>query len=216
MAIFNDIACHHWLQHYVGSFQSWKKKVFLLAQTDSLDVLDVFENHGSSKEDITRSGEEFLLKLYGARTVQTLDKHRYTCYNRSIRRSFLSSSFKLESLPPTSAAARQHSLRTYLTVQQWKGNKLNPVEWGWHVRENMMVPVETDQPVASESILKLVSCGCKAGCDKTLQVCGYTRTRGLTRIRPVPAGRVWVGVSRVGYGQGDHGYGCIRFTRTDV
>ena len=29
-----------------------------------------------------------------------------------------------------------------------------------------MVPVETDQSVASESILKLVSCGCKAGCGK--------------------------------------------------
>jgi len=66
----------------------------------------------------------------------------------------------LESLPPTIAAARQHSLRTYLTVQ------LNPVEWEWHLRENMMLPVETDQPVAPESILKLVSCGCKAGCGK--------------------------------------------------
>src|SRR6218665_4162543 len=116
---------------------------------------------GSSKEDVTRAEEEFLLKLYGARTVQTLDKHRYTCYNRSIRRPSLSSSFKLESLPPTIAAAKQHSLRTYLTVQ------LNPVEWRWHLRENMMLPVETDQPVAPESILKLVSCGCKAGYGKT-------------------------------------------------
>src|SRR6218665_3217659 len=116
-------------------FSHGQKKAFLLAQTDSIDVLEVFENHGSFKEDVTRAGEEFLLKLYGARTVQTLDKHRYTCYNRSIRRSSLSSSFKLESLPPTSAAARQPSLRTYLTVLQREGNKLNPVEWGWHVRE---------------------------------------------------------------------------------
>src|SRR6218665_2033225 len=106
-------------------FSHGEKKAFLLVQMDRLDVLDVFENHGSSKEDVTRSGEEFLLRLHGARTVQTLDKHCYTCYNRSIRRSSLSSSFKLESLPPTSAAARQHSLLTYLTVQQWKGTKLN-------------------------------------------------------------------------------------------
>src|SRR6218665_3544420 len=120
-------------------FSHGKKKAFLLAQTDSLDVLEVFENHGSSKEDVTRAGEEFLLKLYGACTVQTLDKHRYTCYNRSIRRSSLSSSLKLESLPPTSAAVRQHSLRTYLTVLQRKGNKLNPLEWGWHVRKNVIL-----------------------------------------------------------------------------
>src|SRR6218665_556607 len=99
-------------------FSHGKKKAFLLAQTDSLDVLEVLENHGSSKEDVTRAGEEFLLKLYGARTFQTLDKHRYTCYNRSIRRSSLSSSFKLESLPPTSAAAKQHSLRTYAAVER--------------------------------------------------------------------------------------------------
>jgi len=88
-------------------FSHGKKNAFLLAQTDSLDVLDVFENHGSSKEDVTRAGEEFLLKLYGARTVQTLDKHRYTCYNRSIRRSSLSSSFKLESLPSWSLCPQQ-------------------------------------------------------------------------------------------------------------
>src|SRR6218665_1531659 len=65
-------------------FSHGKKKAFLLAQTDSLNVLEVFGNHGSSKEDVTRAGEEFLLKLYGARTVQTLEKHHYTCYNRSI------------------------------------------------------------------------------------------------------------------------------------
>src|SRR6218665_1350696 len=33
-----------------------------------------------------------------------------------------------------------------------------------------------------------------------LEVCEYTRTRGFTRTRPVPAGRV--GVSRVGSGTG--------------
>ena len=44
----------------------------------------MFENHESSKEDVTRAGEEFFLKLYGARTVQTLDKHRYTCHATTV------------------------------------------------------------------------------------------------------------------------------------
>lgn len=147
-------------------FGQGKKKAFLLAQKDSLHVLDVFENSGSSKDNIARAGEEFLLKLYGARRVDTLDKYRYTCYNRSISSSSVSSSFKLQSLPPTSAAAAQHSFRTYLTVQQWKGNQLDPTEWGWRIQDNMMVPVETDQHVAPDSILKLVSCGCKGGCGR--------------------------------------------------
>src|SRR6218665_172038 len=30
----------------------------------------------------------------------------------------------------------------YVTVQQWKWNNLNPIELGWHVKENMMVPVK--------------------------------------------------------------------------
>src|SRR6218665_393494 len=114
----NDIACHHWLRYYVGSFQSWKEKGLLLAQTDSLVVLEVFENHGNSKEDVTRAGEEFLLKFYGARrpTVQTLDKHRYSCYNRSIRRSSLSSSFKLESLPPTIKCSSKTTLLANISL----------------------------------------------------------------------------------------------------
>ena len=83
-------------------------------------MLNVFENRESSWDEIADAGEKFLLKLYVADQVQTLDKIRYPCYNRSISRMPLSSSFKLESMPPTSAAARQHSFRTYLCVQQWK------------------------------------------------------------------------------------------------
>src|SRR6218665_51414 len=127
----------------------------------SSNVLDVFENHGSSTKDVTRAGAKFLLKFHGARTVQTLHKHSYTRYHRFIHRSSISSSFKLEFPSQTIAAGRQQSFRTYLTVQQWKGNQLNPIEWGWNVKENMMDGSgETAQPVATESILKLGSCAC--------------------------------------------------------
>lgn len=147
-------------------FGQGKKKAFLVAQKESLDMLDVFESSQSSNDNISMAGEQFLLKLYGAQRVHTIDKYRFTCYNRSISRSSLASSFKLESLPPTSAAARQHSLRTYLTVQQWKGNMLNPKEWGWRHQDDVMVSVPTDKPLAPECLLKLVACGCKGHCGK--------------------------------------------------
>ena len=147
-------------------FGQGKKRAFLLAQKESLDMLDVFESSQSSNDNISMAGEQFLLKLYGALRADTLDKYRFMCYNRSISRSSLTSSFKLESLPPTSAAARQHSCRTYLTVQQWKGNLLNPKEGGWRHQDDMMVPVATDKPVAPECLLKLVACGCKGNCGK--------------------------------------------------
>lgn len=115
----------------------------------------------------TTAGELFLLKLDGVVQSKSLDKHRYTMYFRSVHRASLSSSsFKLESLPPTSGVATLHSFRTYHTIQQWQGNDLPPIEWGWQQREGMLVPIETDRPVAPEKVLKMISCGCKTGCGK--------------------------------------------------
>lgn len=75
-------------------------------------------------------------------------------------------------VPPTSAAAKQHSYRTYLTVQQWMGNNLSPTEWGWRSENGTLVPVETDKPVAPDTLLNMVSCGCKSdGCNSMTCSC---------------------------------------------
>src|SRR6218665_1293039 len=67
-------------------------------------ILSKCQHHGMSFRCLKIM--EFLLKLYGLRIVQTRDKHRYTCYHRSIRRFSLSYSFQLEFLQPTRTAAR--------------------------------------------------------------------------------------------------------------
>ena len=133
------MACHRCCDTVSALLCQGKRRAFQLAQKEGLDFLDVFETSTSSKDDIARVGEQFLLKLYGARGIDTLDKDRYTCYNRSISRSSLS--FKLASLPPTSAAAKQHSFRTYHSVQPWKGHQLDPTEFGWRIQDNTMVSV---------------------------------------------------------------------------
>ena len=145
-----------------------KKKAFQLIQRDvnRFQFLDCFSNPESTKDEIASAGERFILQLYGAEKIQSLDRFRYVAYNHAIRKSSLSSSFKLESLPPTSAAAKQHSYRTFLTVQQWLGNKFNPTEWGWTLADEVLVPIGTDQPVAPECLLKMLWCGCKAGCGR--------------------------------------------------
>jgi len=81
-----------------------------------------------------------------------------------------SSGFKLQSLPPTSAATKFHSYRAYLAVQQWQGNEMPSTEWGWQYRDGLLVPIETDRPVAPDQVLKRTSCGCKAGCGKRCTV----------------------------------------------
>ena len=145
-----------------------KRKAFQLLQKDinSFQFLDCFSNPESTKDQIASAGEQFMLQLYGARKILSLNKFRYISYNRAICKSTLSSSLKPESLPPTSAAAKQHSYRTLHTVQQWLGNNFNPTEWGWALTDDILVPVGTDQPVAPECLLNMVSCGCKAGCGR--------------------------------------------------
>ena len=52
-------------------------------------------------------GEEFVLALYGGQRLATLDEYRY--YNRNIAIKSMGARLTLAALPPTSAAAREHS-----------------------------------------------------------------------------------------------------------
>jgi len=52
--------------------------------------------------------------------------YRYPCCVRSKRKK----KFNLASLPPTTAAAAQHTMRSYLRIQNWLNNYLSLTEWG--------------------------------------------------------------------------------------
>ena len=78
----------------------------MLSSYGDQDSLSTLIEPRSPPEDMTNVGVRFLQKLYGAFRSTSLDKLRYTLYTRSVSRSSLSSGFKLESLPPTSAAAK--------------------------------------------------------------------------------------------------------------
>ena len=75
-----------------------------------------------------KAGESFILKLSAASNFKSLNEYRYIAYKGAIGRSALSSSFQLADLLPTSAAAKQHSYRTYLAVQHWMGKPMPPTE----------------------------------------------------------------------------------------
>jgi len=80
---------------------------------------------------------------------------------------------QLAGLPPTSAAAREHSFRVYLQVQQWLGFELPPTKWGWELTNGQLQPVLTRIPPAPEHLLNLISCSCKTGCERS---CGCKKT----------------------------------------
>ncbi|MES9880176.1 MAG: hypothetical protein ABW185_04765 [Sedimenticola sp.] len=143
-----------------------KKAITVVERHADCDELDVFQKHDASHAEVARVGESFLLKLYNAKQSVSLDKLRYVRYMQKVSKT--SSSFKLESLPPTTAAAKYHTYRTYFAIQEWLGNvgDLEPTHWGWVRTDSMLTPIMTDMPVAPERVLKIVSCGCKKGCTK--------------------------------------------------
>lgn len=144
-----------------------KKKPMAVLERGEWGILDAFQRSDSSHDEVARVGELFLLKLYGASDAcNSLDKLRYVLYMQKVSKT--SSTFQLQSLPPTSAAAKYHSYRAYYAVQEWLGNvgDIEPTEWGWELQGGMLSPILTDRPVAPEAVLLIVSCGCKTTCGK--------------------------------------------------
>lgn len=147
-----------------------KRKALSILEHDgnNWDNLDVFRRENADRDEIEQGGESFLLHLYGATQSASLDKARHVLYMKQVtRRSLTSEGFKLESLPPTSAAAKYHSYRAYYTIQQWLGNDaVVATDWGWQLRDGMLQPIGTDRAVAPDRILRIVSCGCKTLCGR--------------------------------------------------
>ena len=91
--------------------------------------------------------------------LSTLSDTRDSVKKVSVSRSYI----EPQKLPPTSAAAKYHSLRVYYQVQEWKGlcNQLAPTDWGWHIVDEMYVPLQTDIQPAPKSLLEVIRCACK-------------------------------------------------------
>ena len=86
---------------------------------------------------------------------------------RVSRKSLTSDGFLLESLPPTSSAAKLHSYRAYFAVQEWLGNdNIIATDWGWDLFHGRLSLTQTERADVPERVLKIVSCGCKVACTK--------------------------------------------------
>ena len=136
--------------------------------SDDLQCLDVFIDKDASHEDVAKAGEFLMLKLYGAKRASSLDDYRHVMYMQRVsRKSLTSDGFLLESLPPTSPAAKLNSYRAYFAVQEWLGNdNIIATDWGWDLFHGRLSPTQTERVVAPERVLKIVSCGGKVACTK--------------------------------------------------
>ena len=86
---------------------------------------------------------------------------------------------KLTTLPPTSQAGNENIKRAHLQAATWKHavTGINPsmalAEHGWDVEGGQLRPVTlpSDTKLAPDDTLKLVSCGCKLGCERSSCLC---------------------------------------------
>ena len=135
----------------------------------------VFNLH-STVDDIVAAGENALVSLYGGKPGEKLDSLRYQRYCEKLATK--SSQVQPQNLPPTSAAARYHSLKVYLQVKEWKGEDegMSVKDWGWKVTDDQVLPMMTDLPAAPECLLRMVRCNCPLDCASARCTC---RKHGL-------------------------------------
>ena len=131
----------------------------------------VFDTHSASIHDVVDAGEKALVIIYNGKSTDTLDSLRYQRFCEKVASK--SSHVKPQALPPTSGAAKYHSLRVYLQVQEWKGSadELHPTDWGWQECDEGFVPLQTSLPPAPEHLLKVIGCNCQADCSTRRCTC---------------------------------------------
>ena len=132
--------------------------------------VNVFGKLESSADEIKLAATKITLKLYGGKDDDNLASLRRAKFKQMVAEK---SKFHPEDLPPTERAIFFHALRVHLQVCVWKQldlHCLDPLDWGWQIVNDELVPVKTDIEAAPDYLLNVVRCNCKTTsartCDK--------------------------------------------------
>jgi hypothetical protein len=77
----------------------------------------IFYNKNCTKNEIDAAGESAMSVVYCGSPSDNIDTLRYQKFTEKVLAASLSTSVNPEDLPPTSAAMKFHSRRTYFQVQ---------------------------------------------------------------------------------------------------
>ena len=114
------------------------KKTKLSEVQQSFILFYLFNNEPATRKDVIRAGEQILVTLYNGQAHETLDILRYWRFCDKV--ASCSSSVEVPTLSPTSSASKFRTVRVYLQVQEWIGNKLEPQ--GWTVANKIHKPTD--------------------------------------------------------------------------
>jgi len=136
------------------------KLINILEKNDELrEVLYMFKKRKLDIDVLTAAGEKIFFMFCGTGEV-SLNSLRYKQFVKSVTET----KFNLSSLPPTAAAARQHTFRAYHQVQIWLDIYQDPEKWGWRRTPLGLEPIMTTQDPAPPAVLQSISCKCKRKC----------------------------------------------------
>ena len=91
------------------------------------EQVKVFTAMSVTQSDVIAAGEQALMILYNGEPEESLDAWRYKLFTEKVATN--TTCVLPQTLPPTSAAAKYHSLRVYFQIQEWNGcdNEMQPV-----------------------------------------------------------------------------------------
>ncbi|GBM03832.1 hypothetical protein AVEN_231304-1 [Araneus ventricosus] len=117
-------------------------------------IVKIFRDENACSDDIDEAGQKVLIALYGKKkSEETRDSLIFKLFQKSL----VKNNFILVFLPPTTAAAREHSLRAYLQVQHWSGFAKKPLDWCWKETKHGLFSVTTHKEPASPALLSMIS-----------------------------------------------------------
>jgi hypothetical protein len=137
--------------------------------------LAVLGEVGVSETELIEAAMPFFLRLYGQKTVVSLESARFKLFTKN------KTNAKVMSLPPTYSNFLQHVLRCHLQVMLWKAANQSapPIEstdlshFGWELKDNIPCPVVSRDHPAPPELIDIISCQCKAQLKKCSSVaCG--------------------------------------------
>ncbi|CAG2201575.1 unnamed protein product [Mytilus edulis] len=126
---------------------------------DILTVLSFIKDRNPFKGDDSLRNNENGLEL------ESLDLQRYRKFASKVLVGNIY--VQVHSLPPTSNAAKFHSLRTFYQSKIWIQDdvEIHPIYWGWYTSGNKLLPIRSTLPPAPDKLLKTIRCNCKQNCD---------------------------------------------------
>ena len=154
------------------------KKLLSDSQFQNCARLFLIQSDQITCDEIIEAGEKALVCLYNGSENESLDTLRCRRFKEKVVKC--SKAIQAEVLPPSSAAAKYHSLRDFYQISEWKGEEgsLTATDWGWMEKDSKFISVQTDLPTAPDYFLEVFHCGCKTGCT-TLRCTGLMYLHGL-------------------------------------